>query len=1717
MKLHLPATLLHALLAATCLPCAYATLPVPEGYTEVAIGSAEDFAAFLPEEATNYMFTVADGVTLTTGQEGTLLPGGNVIVQAEGTLVLEGAAEGNSSLFTGDSLVLSGNLDIRNWKHTQLNTHRDALGAISATQLTIQNNAADIHFSNCSAYGSGAVISAGENGSVTLVGNTGSISFENNTAVSPDTKAGRGAAIYLDSGAQLDVRDNSSISFIGNAAKKEGGAIYASTLATNRASISFSHNGRIVFSDNSSSSTGGDGGAIYGGQVSFTDNQEILFSGNSANTSTSVGGGAIYISGGGTTNGQEYRGTCTFTGNEKVVFSGNRADKGTAYGGGPGGAIYISSTLTSTNKADLTLSQNGEISFSQNTSLRNGGAIAAQYTTIRMEGNRLLSFENNRSKGYGAAIYASSLKIAGNQEVIFRGNYEETRNQLRSLYIAGNVNNKEDGLSLSAASGGHITFYDSVYAGNLDAAISLNEEGSGDIIFSGQHVREDLASMTESEATNAQITGSLTNELLAHTTLHSGRLEVRDEAILKTGALTIGSNGNAATLLLNQGTVNLNASVSGQTSHDLTFSAGSALELSGANNMTVKNLNAAAGSTWSFTLSAVNSDSALLSFSGSLKAADLTIRLLGTESLNGRQLALLSGVKAEEWAGVTWDGVDTSNLFWQGNTLYLDLTSEPLTSDTLITTSQDLTGADLTTPTNVIVRQDGQLTLSGSIQAAPAGSELEGLANGNLIIEQGSALIAEGGEVKGHVIFRGREESQRHLAVERKGFHVSTVELATTSGSNSLSVAGGDTATVDQISGDGSLVKKGKGTLASSGDWALQGQLTVQEGSVQITAGLSLGSKAGIAVAKGAILDLRGAATREEAWDWRLLDQITGAAPEDVGTVLLASTPDSAHLEVNSTDLVDLKAHYEVAGDLRLNAWKTGAAGKNELTTKWQVSGGLKVSGLLQLTTGMGLTIQEGAEVSAGSLVLGHPNGKDPGSLEMQGGTLTTGTITLQRNSANVLSITGGTVHFTQEQVFADKENDGSVTITNARLEGDRWILSHDLSLGQTIIKATQSAIIGQEGDTVTLTGTLTNAGAAGSVALGGAWVTKSLDCLDRETGHTFSEGINGYRQDYYYILRQQGQQDIAAVVLAEAEASSVQQMPEFLTVGEQQMAMQAGADGSVYVATPTYGDYYVNGEEVYASGRTIASEQTTNIILNGGRLTLQQGLDDGKALRARTDSGLVLESGVTLDSAALTRENEATTTLEGSGTYTLGKSLDMKGVKLGSGWSGTVHIGDTDTGKLIEKNLDLSLYGNASSTIVLQQLDGTLADKMNVASAVQLHGKNEAAIALKSGTNQATYTFSGKVSSSPGASNANFVIDSHLEQSLNFTGDVSGWQGLLQGTNDGSDSGTGTGTTNLTFCAGSAAKSANIGASIRAALGHTVNLFLTTPGRDVTLLKQVANTSFWDKNDYGVLNIHVATANQTTTFSQGFQANSLNIENGATVRTGSGNQAISLTARTAGQKASLTNITATLTELRAQKDTEQATMKNASAVLASGGTISGLALVSSSISIAAGQEAHLQNLTLDADSSLISASTRVWLEGNTHLELPGIPTIVDDYLQLTSSQLQGTTLTSGSKLTLGLAYTPTAAGQLDILLSGFNWQDLTSRASMEGSDPRLGSSFQLELSTANGLQTLTANSAQMTDQGLNLSFSVVPEPSTATLTLLSLLALMRRGRMRRR
>ena len=294
MKLHLPQGLFRALLAVfACFSVSEAAVTIPEGYTTVQINSAADFAAFTPESSVNYAFVVADGVSIEGTRGKTLLPPGSVWVQSDGSMSLVGAAgDGNMSyLFSGSSLTLTGDsIDIRGWQAKK----GVARGAISTTNLTVQDTTGTVRFGDCTATGFSAVVTVAENGSVVLSGNKGSVLFENNQAYRYEKvgisweKTGNGAAVYLNSGATLNVSGNADVAFRGNNTKEQGGAIYASMSNGNEARINFSGNGRVEFSDNVARS---DGGAIYGRLISFTGNDEVLFSGNQANESSSIGGG----------------------------------------------------------------------------------------------------------------------------------------------------------------------------------------------------------------------------------------------------------------------------------------------------------------------------------------------------------------------------------------------------------------------------------------------------------------------------------------------------------------------------------------------------------------------------------------------------------------------------------------------------------------------------------------------------------------------------------------------------------------------------------------------------------------------------------------------------------------------------------------------------------------------------------------------------------------------------------------------------------------------------------------------------------------------------------------------------------------------------------------------------------------------------------------------------------------------------------------------------------------------------------------------------------------------------------------------------------------------------------------------------------------------------------------------------------------------------------
>ncbi len=279
-----------------------------------------------------------------------------------------------------------------------------------------------------------------------------------------------------------------------------------------------------------------------------SENPDVLFTGNSSSSY----GGAIYASSG-----------VSITGNGDVLFTGNSSSS-------VGGAIYTYSGVS--------ITRNGDVLFTGN-SASYGGAIEA--SSVSITGNGDVTFSgNSASSSYGGAIYAFSgdVSISGNETVCFEKNYERENStyRLRSIYAGGNLN-------LSAKTGGHITFHDSVYNGGTTAlnadytdADGKTQQAKGDIIFSGQYTKTHLDAILEANhegrvATDAEILNSRTSTL-GDTTLYGGTLQVLDGAILDTASLSVEAGSRARVLLRD-------AELKGTAG--ITFNAGTTLQVQG--------------------------------------------------------------------------------------------------------------------------------------------------------------------------------------------------------------------------------------------------------------------------------------------------------------------------------------------------------------------------------------------------------------------------------------------------------------------------------------------------------------------------------------------------------------------------------------------------------------------------------------------------------------------------------------------------------------------------------------------------------------------------------------------------------------------------------------------------------------------------------------------------------------------------------------------------------------------------------------------------------------------------------------------------------------------------------------------------------------------------------------------------------------------------------
>ena len=297
------------------------------------------------------------------------------------------------------------------------------------------------------------------------------------------------------------------------------------------------------------------------------------------------------------------------------------------------------------------------------------------------------SISDNSSYYYGGAIYSTgSLSIVGNESVVFEKNYEKygSTYRLRSLYMDTNSSDK---LILSAKTGGHITFYDSVYKCSY-GTVSFNadytdedgitQKAGGDIIFSGQYTAEHLQEIKGGTAgTASEIANSQTTEIYSLITLYGGSLQVVDGAKLNGRGLTVAANSGAK-LLLRDGSMS-------HSGYNFTFNSGTTLELQGYNTITATKITMGSGSELTVVVDAGHQNTAALTLGGTdLATSQLTINLDRTDGLRSGMYKIISQSSTSDFttksawkeANVTINGSGYANraefgdLVWQNGTLY---------------------------------------------------------------------------------------------------------------------------------------------------------------------------------------------------------------------------------------------------------------------------------------------------------------------------------------------------------------------------------------------------------------------------------------------------------------------------------------------------------------------------------------------------------------------------------------------------------------------------------------------------------------------------------------------------------------------------------------------------------------------------------------------------------------------------------------------------------------------------------------------------------------------------------------------------------------------------------------------------------------------------------------------------------------------------------------
>lgn len=515
------------------------------------------------------------------------------------------------------------------------------------------------------------------------------------------------------------------------------------------------------------------------------------------------------------------------------------------------------------------------------------------------------------------------------------------------------------------------------------------------------------------------------------------------------------------------------------------------------------------------------------------------------------------------------------------------------------------------------------------------------------------------------------------------------------------------------------------------------------------------------------------------------------------GNVVVCDTKTGATAATMVSGLPEL----EIQGGFKINTYAVNPG------TTWELGDHtMRVTDYLWLTNHQFLTVA-GGTVETGELRLGHGSNSAGGSYPAKltatnGSTLTLGGIGLY-GGHNAVSISDSNLTFNAAAADAnvlakmgDKANTGStVTLADTTLHAgtNGWSLAPIDGVTVTVSGTTTVDLGGKQ---ISLEGT----------SIGGKFVfdenttgTLLLSSVDGSLEETLT--LNGATVGFAGIWDLSALDDGSSKPTYEGGDSDKNGYKAFST-SVTLADLQAG--GSITEASLTAAEFYISdvkGTLDRTTGTVSTSSERDYTVFHvnegtekvskareGSQILQSIDVKEGATLSVDENANLSLisaVSGATLEIASgkvLTVDGSATTTasIAGSGTYALKEgSRDMVG-SLADGWTGTVVLSSAEN----VAKLNLNDYGHEDSKVKIDGVTAWLYDHSAAFAPELVLGEGGLTMVDGYSTSEGSnteYTFDGGVS---GAGNITFQhkggADKAVQQTLNFTGDVTGWTGTL-------------------------------------------------------------------------------------------------------------------------------------------------------------------------------------------------------------------------------------------------------------------------------------------------------------------------------------------------